>query len=290
MKVPVKKVAAIHDLSGFGRTSLTVIIPILSSMGIQVCPMPTAILSTHTTGFTDYSFVDLTENMIECKKHWKKLDIQFDSIYSGFLGSPKQVNIILDFIKDFGTEKSMVVVDPVMGDNGGLYPTMNEEMVQSMKKLIKKANIITPNFTEAAYLLDRGYDTDICEEELKEWLRKLSSMGPDIVIMTSAPENKVPGTTSAIAYDKKANKFWKATSKHIPAHFPGTGDCFASVIVGSLLKGDSLPEALDRAVQFITSCIRASYGFDYPTREGVLLEKVLQNLNMPTNINSSELI
>ncbi|KYH31483.1 pyridoxine kinase [Clostridium tepidiprofundi DSM 19306] len=290
MNKPVKRVAAIHDLSGFGRASLTAIIPILSTMGIQVCPMPTAVLSSHTGGFNGYSFVDLTDSMIEYKNHWKQLNIDFDCIYSGFLGSTKQIDIISEFIDDFGTDDNIVVVDPVMGDNGELYDTMDSEMIVSMKKLVCKADIITPNFTEAVYLLDKNYDLNISEKEIKEYLIELSSMGPDVVIMTSVPESKTSKNTSVIAYDRKTNKFWKVTCKYIPAYFPGTGDCFTSVIVGSLLQGDSLPIALDRGVQFITACIRASYGFDYPHREGVLLERVLQNLNMPVMVSSYELI
>jgi pyridoxine kinase len=290
MNKPVKRVAAIHDLSGFGRASLTAIMPILSTMGVQVCPMPTAVLSSHTGGFTGYSFVDLTDTMKEYKNHWKQLNIDFDCIYSGFLGSTKQIDIISEFIDDFDTEDNIVVVDPVMGDNGKLYDTMDEEMIRHMKKLVCKADIITPNFTEAVYLLDKKYDLDVSEEEIKEWLIELSHMGPSIVIITSVPEFKTNKNTSVIAYDRKTNKFWKVSCKYIPAHFPGTGDCFTSVIVGSLLQGDSLPIALDRGVQFITACIRASYGFDYPRKEGVLLEKVLPNLNMPVMVSSYELI
>ncbi len=290
MKTPVKKVAAIHDLSGLGRASLTAIIPILSTMGIQVCPMPTAVLSSHTGGFTGYSFVDLTDTMIAYKNHWKELNVEFDCIYSGFLGSTKQIDIISEFIDDFGTEDNIVVVDPVMGDDGELYETMDEEMIKRMRDLVYKADIITPNFTEATYLLDKEYDLHISEEKIKEWLVELSNMGPDTVILTSVPEDINNKITSVIAYNRKTNKFWKVSCEYIPAHFPGTGDAFASVIIGSLLQGDSLPIALDRGVQFITACIRASYGFDYPTREGVLLERVLENLNMPVMMSSYELI
>lgn len=290
MNIPIKKVAAIHDLSGIGRASLTTIIPILSTMGVQVCPMPTAVLSSHTGGFKGYSFVDLTDTMIEYKNHWKELNVEFDCIYSGFLGSTKQIDIILEFIDDFGTEDNAVVVDPVMGDGGKLYPTMDEKIIRKMRELINKADIITPNFTEAAYLLGEEYDLNIKEKKVKEWLIELSDMGPDTVILTSAPEDINNKITSVIAYNRETNKFWKVSCKYIPAYFPGTGDAFTSVIIGCLLQGDSLPISLDRGVQFITACIRASYGFDYPKREGVLLEKVLSNLNMPVIMSSYELI
>jgi pyridoxine kinase len=282
---PVKRIAAIHDLSGFGRASLSVIIPILSSMGIQVCPMPTAVLSTHTGGFDAYTFVDLTEHMEDYMEHWKKVDINFDSIYTGFLGSPKQISIITKFIKMFSHNNPLVVIDPVMGDNGELYSTMNEEMVKEMRGLIRLADIITPNITEAAFLLDKPYKNSIKEKEMKEWLEDLSDMGPGIVIITSVPD-KSRGKTNVIAYNREDGRYWKVQCEYIPAHFPGTGDAFTSVIVGSILQGDSLPIALDRGVQFITSALRASYGYIYPQREGVLIERVLDNLKLPV-INSS---
>ncbi|WP_053955471.1 pyridoxamine kinase [Inediibacterium massiliense] len=289
MDKPVKRVAAIHDLSGFGRSSLSVIIPILSTMKVQVCPVPTAVLSTHTGGFEGYSFVDLTDTMEDYIQHWKKLDIDFDCIYSGFLGSPKQIDIVSRFIDLFGNKENLKVIDPVMGDNGQLYSTMNEEMIDKMKKLIKKADIITPNFTEAAYLLDESYDTKMSEEMIKNWLVRLADMGPKIVIITSVPEKECKNT-SVIAYDREGKKFWKVSCLYIPAHFPGTGDTFTSVLVGSLLQGDSLPVAMDRSVQFIISAIRASYGFDYPEREGILLERVLENLKLPVLVNSYEIL
>ncbi|EOD00494.1 pyridoxamine kinase [Caldisalinibacter kiritimatiensis] len=287
---PVKRVAAIHDLAGFGRASLTVIIPILSTMGVQVCPVPTAVLSTHTGGFKDYSFVDLTDSMENYTEHWYKLGLEFDCIYSGFLGSVRQIDIVSKFIDDFGNEDNLTVVDPVMGDNGKLYSTMSNEMIKNMKRLIKKADIITPNYTEAAFLLGKEYKTDIKESEMKQWLTELADMGPKKVIITSVPDSRNKKKTNVIAYDKENEKYWKVSCLYIPAHFPGTGDAFTSVIVGSLLQGDSLPIAMDRGVQFITACIRASYGFGYPEREGVLLERVLQNLNMPVMVSSYEIL
>ncbi|KAJ48800.1 pyridoxine kinase [Clostridium tetanomorphum] len=287
---PVKRVAAIHDLSGFGRASLTAIIPIISSMGIQVCPVPTAILSTHTGGFNDYSFVDLTDSMEDYINHWYKVGIDFDCIYSGFLGSVKQINIVSKFIDLFRKDNTLVVVDPVMGDNGKLYSTMSIDMVENMRKLINKANIITPNFTEAAYLLGEECDENISQSNIKDWLIRLSNMGPDTVIITSVPDFQKDNSANVIAYNKEDNIFWKVSCKHIPAFYPGTGDSFTSVLVGSLLQGDSLPIALDRSVQFITTCIKASYGFKYPNREGVLLEKVLDTLKLPVIVSSYELI
>lgn len=289
----VKKVAAIHDLSGFGRSSLTSIIPILSSMKVQVCPVPTAVLSSHTGGFEGYSFLDLTDYMEQHIAHWKSLNLEFDCIYSGFLGSPKQMKIVADFIDFFGHKNNLTVVDPVLGDNGKLYGTMNNEMVEEMKKLISKADIITPNFTEVTFLLNKPYKKEISEAEVKEWLVELANMGPKIVIATSVPDensHKADRKTNVIAYDKENDVFWKVSCKYIPASYPGTGDAYTSVVIGSLLQGDSLPIAIERGGQFITQCILASYGFKYPNREGVLLERMLDVLKMPTISNSYELL
>ena len=293
MESLVKKVAAIHDLSGYGRASLTTIIPILSNMKVQVCPVPTAILSTHTGGFEGYSFIDLTDYMQEHIAHWKRLDLEFDCIYSGFLGSPKQIEIVADFIDYFGKKSKFIVGDPVMGDNGKLYSTMDNEMVVGMRNLIKKADIITPNFTEVMYLLGREYDKNIDIEKVKEYLKELSNMGPKIVIATSVPEieeNKMDKKTSVVAYDRENDVFWRVSCRYIPASYPGTGDAYTSVVIGSLLQGDSLPMAIERGVQFITQCIMASYGFKYPKKEGVLLEKMLDVLKMPMIATNYEML
>lgn len=287
---PVKKVAAIHDLSGFGRSSLTAIIPVLSVMGIQVCPIPTAVLSTHTGGFRGFSLVDLTDSMDAYIEHWKMIDLSFDCVYSGFLASTKQIGLVSKAIDIFGNEENFVVVDPVMGDDGELYQTMDQEMVDAMRQLIKKADIITPNFTEAAYLLEKEYSLDITEVEIKEWLKDLANLGPEIVILTSVPNSSKSKKTSVIAYNKVDDIFWKVSCTYIPAHYPGTGDAFTSVIIGSLLQGDSLPIALERGVQFITTGIKASFGFDYPKREGILLERVLDTLDAPVITNSYEMM
>lgn len=289
----IKKVAAIHDLSGFGRASLTTVIPILSTMGIQVCPVPTAILSTHTSNFTGYSFIDLTDYMEEHIAHWKKLNLEFDCIYSGFLGSPRQIKIVSDFVDHFGHKDNLVVVDPVMGDNGHLYGTMGEEMIVEMRKLVSKADIITPNFTEAAFLLGEEYKETTTEEEVKNWLVRISEMGPKIVIITSVPDEKInefEKNMSVIAYNREDDVFWKVSCKYIPVSYPGTGDAYTSVLIGSLLQGDSLPAAIDRAMQFVTQCIKASYGFKYPSREGVLLERNLNTLNIPILFGAYELL
>lgn len=289
MKNPVKKVAAIHDMSGFGRSSLTVIIPILSTMGIQVCPVPTSILSTHTGGFSDYKFIDLTEHLEEYIAHWKKLDLKFNSIYSGFLGSVEQIDIVADFINFFGEDSEFVVVDPVMGDDGKKYATYTDDMVERMKELVSHADIITPNMTEAAFLLDEEYPLKMDKKLIKNYLHRLADMGPEIVIITSMPYNISAKKTSVIAYNNYDERFWQVDCDYIPTFYPGTGDVFASVLVGSMLQGDSLPLALSRSVQFTSTAIKTTYGYDYDNRDGVMLERVLENLKAPVINHSYEL-
>lgn len=285
----VKKVAAVHDLSGVGRVSLTVVIPILSSMGFQACPLPTAVLSNHTQ-YPDFSFLDLTDEMPKIIKEWERLGVEFDAIYTGYLGSPRQARIVSGFINDFRRADSLVVVDSVLGDNGRLYATFDETMVKEMQHLITEADVITPNLTELFYMLDLPYKEENSDEELKHYLRCLSDKGPQIVIVTSVPVPAEPHKTSVYAYNRVGNRYWKITCPYLPAHYPGTGDTFTSVITGSLLQGDSLPIALDRATQFILQGIRATFGYEYDNRDGILLEKVLHNLDMPIQISSYELI
>mgnify|MGYP001851071406 FL=1 len=288
MKPTMKRVAAIHDLSGFGRASLCSIIPTLSSMGIQVCPVPTAILSTHSGGFREYTFEDLTDTIPAYMAHWKKLNLHFDCIYSGFLGSPVQTQMVADIFDDFADENTLVVVDPVMGDNGGLYSSIPESMVPQMRKLVNKADIIVPNYTEVALLLDEDVKGYRSNEELKEWLRRLSDLGPDTVLITSAPDEERPEMMNVIAYEKESDTYWKVASRLLHDYYPGTGDIFASVMIGSLLKGESLPGAIDWAAQFVSQCIKVSSGYDYERRDGVQLERVLPLLHQDHLINGYE--
>lgn len=286
---PVPRVAAIHDLSGFGRSSLTIVLPVLSAMGVQASPLPTALLSTQTSGFGDYFFLDLSDEMMKIADHWRKLNINFDAVYSGFLGSSRQVEIVSDFIDDFGPGGQFVVVDPVMGDDGKTYGPYGSDIIKAMKKLIKKADIITPNFTEACLLLDTEYRMSIEVPPLKEWMRKLSDMGPGKVVITSVPVND-KSRSFVFAYDRAFDTFWKVSCSYIPAAYPGTGDILTSVLTGALLQGDSLPIALDRAVQFVSLAIRSTFGYKTPGREGVMFEKVLYSLITPVTVSNYEIV
>jgi len=290
MKNPVPRLAALHDLSGFGRSSLTIVSPVLSTMGVQVCPLPTALLSTQTSGFEGYTFLDLTEEMEKIIAHWKELGITFDAIYTGFLGSSRQAEIVSSFIDYFRNEDSLVLIDPVMADDGETYGPFGPDMVKAMQQLVAKADLICPNLTEAALLLGKPYQKFLQASSIKDYLKELSDMGPQRVLITSVQDENSPGISTVAAYDRDDGRFWKVDCSYIPAHYPGTGDMFASVLAGSLLQGDSFPIALDRAVQFVLVAIRATFGYQIPNREGVLLERVLGSLNTPVLANSYELL
>lgn len=285
----VRRVAAVHDLSGVGRVSLTVVIPILSTMGFDVCPLPTAILSNHTQ-YPHFSFLDLTDEMEKIIREWERLKVDFSAIYSGYLGSPRQTQIVSNFIDRFRKPDTLVVVDPVLGDNGRLYSKMTEEMVAEMRLLVKKADVLTPNLTELFALLGRPYRSECSDAELKDAIIELSEGGPDTVIITGVPVQGQPSLTSVIARSRSDGRTWKVTCQYMPAHYPGTGDAFTSVVTGALLQGDSLPIALDRAAQFILQGIRATFGYQGDNREGILLERVLPNLALPIQSATYELV
>jgi len=291
LKNPLPRVAAVHDICAYGRCSLTVAIPILSAMGFEVAPVPTAVLSTHTL-FPDFVLIDMTAELPRIIDHWKKLNLKFEAVYSGFLGSPRQVDIVADIIRHFASEDTLVVVDPVMADNGRLYPTMPPEMVGEMKKLARLARVITPNLTEAAFLLDRPTPESISGQEARQWLKKLTDLGPEMAVITSAPLKGRPGAATVVAYDRLDGRYWLTERPHVPVQYHGTGDIFASVLTGSLLSGDSLPVAMDRSAQFVATVIRATFGYRQSELEHneVLLEKALGTLALPVKNTFYELM
>ncbi|MGL5245932.1 MAG: pyridoxamine kinase, partial [Sarcina sp.] len=219
----LKKVVAIHDISCYGRAALATIIPILSIMKNQVCSLPTAVLSTHTAGFGKPAINNLTNFLYDTKEHWRELGLQFDCIYSGYLANHNQVDFVKNFINDFKQNNSLVVVDPVMADNGKLYMGMDENMVNKMRELIGYANIITPNITEACFLLNEEYKELFSEEDIKKFLIQLSDLGPEKVIITSVPSIKGNKFIDTVAYDRIEEKFIRITNKKIDAFYCGTG-------------------------------------------------------------------
>lgn len=265
-----KKVAAIHDLSGFGRCSLSVIIPVLSAQNIQVCPVPTAILSTHTGGFGDVVFNDLTDYIEPCYNHYKSVGIEFDAVYSGFLASADQINHCLDFFK--GYNNSLKIVDPVMGDHGKLYRTYSKELCSKVAELVSAADVITPNLTEAAILLGENYPAQLTQAIAKSWLARLCEK-VRVVVITGVPF--ADGVISNIGFDRDSGGFWRLDCEYVPVNYPGTGDIFASVLTGSLISGDSLPIAMNRATSFTQIAIKITYSYGTEPRNGVMFESVL---------------
>lgn len=263
-----KKVAAIHDLSGLGRCSLSVIIPVLSAMGVQVCAVPTAVLSAHT-GYGDFVMRDLTGFISPALEHYKEIQTDFECIYSGFLASEEQIEHCLEFFSSF--PRSLKVVDPVMGDNGKRYRTYTRELCDGIRQLVAVADVITPNLTEASILLSEEYPVvPLTREKAKSWLVRLSGEGTQIVVITSVPLEE--GGIATIGYDRESNSFWKIKNDYVPVSYPGTGDMFASVLTGSLLKGDSLPIAMNRATAFTELTVKTTYGYQTPPEEGLMFE------------------
>lgn len=277
MKPIVPRIAAVHDMSCFGRCSLSVIMPVLSCMGLQVCPLPTAIFSTHLGGFTNIAYCDLTQRMEEFFNHWHQEKITFDCIYSGFLASEQQIDIVSRFIDKFSGNLPLVLVDPVMGDEGKLYSVYNATMQEQMRKLVCKADIITPNFTEAGFLLGEQYQAAVEHKDfLKEWLIRLAGFGPSMVVITGIPVAE--DMLLNMGYEKSSGCFFEVASDYVPAKYPGTGDIFASVLIGALLQGKRLPAAMQQAVDFVALCVQTTFAARTSPREGVLLELALFSL------------
>lgn len=271
-----KKVAVINDLSGFGRCSLTVSIPILSAMRMQCCPLPTSIFSNHT-GFPSHYMADFTDQMEPYFAEWKKLDLQFEGIASGFLGSADQIEIVQHFIKEFRTEKTVVLIDPVMGDYGKAYPTYTEEMCRRMKELVSYADILTPNVTEACILTDTPYQESWKTGELEKMAERLLAQGPEKVVITGI----VCGSYLGNLCCEKGKDFRLLRSKKIGKERSGTGDVFASILLGDAVNGVALSDSVKKASDFIKACIRRSEELGIPTTDGVCFEELLDRLIPP---------
>lgn len=274
------RVAAIHDLSGFGRCSLSVILPTLSTMGVQVCPVPTAVFSTHTGGLGEVEFRDLTSFIPAALEHYKRLDLDFECIYSGFLGSEEQIDHCKHFFAAY--PDALAVVDPVMGDHGKAYRTYTETMRSRLGELVQVADVITPNLTEACMLLKTPYINEaLSRTQAKSLLAKLGELGPNYVIITGV--HLQTGEMANIGYDKANNSYWVVPCDYVPVSYPGTGDLFASVLTGAFLTGDSLPIAMGRATYFVERCIKTTFSYSSDTRYGVMLEKELSVLTNGAN-------
>ena len=252
----MKRIVTIQDISCLGKCSLTVALPIISAMGIETAVIPTAVLSTHTQ-FKGFTFRDLTNDIPEIAKHWKKEQFNFNAIYTGYLGSIEQVNMLKKFFEEFKTDNNFIFVDPVMGDNGKLYSGFDEKFALKMKELCKNADIVVPNITEACYMLQTKYKEEYTEEEIKELLIKLTNLGPKYSILTGVSFEK--DEIGVMAYNKEENKFYSYFRKKIPAKYHGTGDIFSSTLVGAIVNNNSLEEALKIAVDYVWETISDTY-------------------------------
>lgn len=274
-KYTQKKIAVINDMSGYGRCSLTVEMPILSVMGIQCCPVPTAILSNHTE-FPVYFFDDYTDKMREYIGKWKELDLSFDGISTGFLGSAEQIEIVLEFVDSFKKEDTFVVVDPVMGDHGKIYATYTEEMCEEMKQLVGYADVVTPNVTEACILTGTPYkEKGWTRKELLNMAMMLNMMGARSVVITGVREGNFY-TNVVLERGSREASFVKV--KSAGNQRPGTGDVFSAVLAGSLMNGKCLHESTERAAKFVKDCILKSDELDIPHGNGVCFEEILGKL------------
>ena len=279
-----KKAVLINDLSGLGKCSLTAAIPVLSVMGIQACPMPTAVL-TSQTGFKSFYCNDCTDKLDYYTEEWKKLGFQPDGIYTGFLSSEKQVDKILNFINSFETENTLVLVDPVMGDGGRTYSLFTDTLACKMKKLVTAADVITPNLTECCILCDIDYCEFVKNAESPDFIDRIAELGKallkrygvKIVIITGIEHKDSDGTIRVLNLVASDEEVFCVSCKKIGGSYSGTGDLFASVIFSGLLRGDSLRDTVNLAVNFIETSLHDTVSLGIDRNEGIEFEK---NLNL----------
>lgn len=271
----LKKALAIHDISCVGKCSLTVALPILSAAGVETSVLPTSVLSTHTGGFAGFTFHDLTSEIGPITAHWKNLDLAFDALYTGYLGSKEQVALMLDIFDAFGPG-ALKLVDPVMADNGVLYGGFPADFPMEMRKLCAKADVIVPNFTEAALMLGEPYmEGPYTKEYIEGLLRRLRTVCAGKIVLTGVHFDEAE--VGAACYDPETDSVDYAMAKRIPGYFHGTGDVFGSALLAALLGGKGLAESAQIAADFTYDSIMKSD----PNREkkfGVAFESALPGL------------
>ena len=271
----MKRVVTIQDVSCIGKCSATVALPIISVMGSECAVVPTAVLSTHTM-FQGFTFRDLTSDISAIVDHWKKENFKFDAIYTGYLGSFEQLQLVSDFIDTFKTDSTAVIIDPVMADNGKLYPGFTPEFAVAMGKLCGKADVIVPNLTEAAYMLEEpycgsGYD----EAWVKGLLKRLAGLGAKNVVLTGISFE--PGQLGIYGYNAVKDEYFSYFHKRLDASFHGTGDVFASTMTGAYVQGKSLLDSLKIAADYTVKCIINTQG-DADHWYGAKFETALRDL------------
>ena len=249
----MKRIVTVQDISCVGKCSLTVALPIISAMGTEAAIIPTAVLSTHTM-FKNFTFKDLADQIEPIAEHWKSEGLDFDALYTGYLGSFEQIDLMKKFFEDFG-ENALKFVDPAMGDNGKLYPAFDEAFARHMATLCAKADIIDPNLTEAAFMLGIDYkeDGEYDEEYIKDVLKKLTGLGAKIAILTGVSLS--PDKIGAMGYDSEKDEYFSYFNDKINAKYHGTGDIFSSSLLGAIVKGKSLTKSIEIAADFTRKSI-----------------------------------
>lgn len=271
-----KKIAAINDLSGYGRCALTVSLPVISHMRIQCCPVPTSILSNHT-GYEEYFFDDYSDKLPEYIGMWKKLNLKFDGIMSGFLGSEQQIRIVEEFIREFRESMTKVVIDPVMGDHGKIADTYTEEMCFKMRRLISLADIITPNLTESCKLTDTPYrESGWKRKELYDMALKLNHMGPDKIVITGIPQGEM---IANYVYEQGQEPHFIKTHR-VGEERCGTGDLFAAIIAADAVNGVPFQQSVKKASAFVKKSLQKSAEMNVGKRNGVCFEEILHTLKV----------
>lgn len=266
-----KRLAMFNDISGFGHCSATVSLPVISALGVQVCPVPTSVLSNHL-GFSACYFQDYTPYMREYLKAWQQLKLTFDGLYCGFLGSAEQISIVEEFTDTFCPP--VFLLDPVMGDHGRQYSSITEEHCLQLRRLAQKASILTPNITEACLLTDTRFKEGAwSDQELLTLCRKLSEICPGKIVITGLSDDK--SFTNVIWENEKKTA---CIAPRTGASRPGTGDLFASILIGDALCGRKLTASVRRAADFIALCISGSEKAHIPVAEGVPFEYYLREL------------
>lgn len=268
----MKRIITIQDISCVGRCSLTAALPIISALGVETAILPTALLSTHTA-FPKFTFRDLTDEMQPIADTWKELHIDFDAVYTGYLGSLRQIELVEHFINDFKTKNNAVFIDPVMGDHGVLYKGFTQEFADKMTQLCQKADIILPNLTEASFMLQIPYREDYTEADIRTILKQLTAHGTKCAALTgiSLHENRI----GVYCYDAEKDEYFSYFNEKMPSVFHGTGDVFASCALGAYVRGCSLPEALTLAVDYTLECIRLTLKDPNARFYGVNFEQAL---------------
>ncbi len=273
-----KKLLTIQDISCVGQCSLTVALPIISACGIETCVLPSAVLSTHTAGFSGYTFRDLTEDMPNIKEHWNKEGIKFDAIYTGYLGSTKQIEYVADIFSETGKENAITAVDPAFADNGNLYPGFDAEFVEAMKGLCTKADYIIPNLTEACFLTDTQYRAEYDKSYIDGIIKKLLDMGCKNIIFTGVSYKK--DKTGVLVCENGNCTYYEHDLLKNSCH--GTGDIYASAFVGAIVRGKSAYDAAKIAADYTVECIKATAEEDnhwYGAKFEPVLSKLIEMLN-----------